>query len=74
MKEFSFHKNNTKWNETNRSRKESQDILVWWKVSQKVGVSHTDKNNFNLNPFAPEPPVTARADPGPFYPLWRHQF
>ena len=27
-----------------------------------------------LNPFAPEPPVTAHADPGPFYPLWRHQF
>ena len=27
-----------------------------------------------INPFAPEPPVTARADPGPFYPLWRHQF
>ena len=27
-----------------------------------------------FNPFAPEPPVTARADPGPFYPLWRHQF
>ena len=22
-----------------------------------------------FNPFAPEPPVTARADPGPFYPL-----
>ena len=22
-----------------------------------------------LNPFAPEPPVTAPADPGPFYPL-----
>ena len=22
-----------------------------------------------LNPFAPKPPVTARADPGPFYPL-----
>ena len=22
-----------------------------------------------LNPFAPEPPVTARADPRPFYPL-----
>ena len=21
-----------------------------------------------INPFAPEPPVTARADPGPFYP------
>ena len=27
-----------------------------------------------FNPFAPEPPVTARADPRPFYPLWRHQF
>ena len=25
--------------------------------------------NFKLNPFAPELPVTARADPGPFYPL-----
>ena len=22
-----------------------------------------------VNPFAPEPPVTARADPRPFYPL-----
>ena len=29
---------------------------------------------FILNPFAPEPPVTARADPRSFYPLWRHQF
>ena len=28
----------------------------------------------DINPFAPEPPVTARADPGPFYPLWYHQF
>ena len=28
----------------------------------------------SINPFAPEPPVTSRADPGPFYPLWRHQF
>ena len=27
----------------------------------------TIKDSFN--PFAPEPPVTARADPGPFYPL-----
>ena len=25
--------------------------------------------NASFNPFAPEPPVTARADPGPFYPL-----
>ena len=23
----------------------------------------------HVNPFAPEPPITARADPGPFYPL-----
>ena len=22
-----------------------------------------------INPFAPEPPVTTRVDPGPFYPL-----
>ena len=28
----------------------------------------------SFNPFAPEPPVTARADPRHFYPLWRHQF
>ena len=27
-----------------------------------------------VNPFAPEPPVTARVDPGPFYSLWHHQF
>ena len=25
--------------------------------------------NYELNPFTPEPPVTARADPRPFYPL-----
>ena len=25
--------------------------------------------NMDLNPFAPEPPVTARVDPRPFYPL-----
>ena len=28
----------------------------------------------HINPLAPEPPVTARADPGSFYPLWRYQF
>ena len=27
-----------------------------------------------INPFAPELPVTARADAGPFYPLRRQQF
>ena len=26
-------------------------------------------NPHSFNPFAPEPPVTGRADPGPFYPL-----
>ena len=26
-------------------------------------------NSVLFNPFAPEPPVTARADPGPIYPL-----
>ena len=31
-------------------------------------------NMLELNPFATEPPVTARADSRPFYPLWRHQF
>ena len=31
-------------------------------------------NMLELNPFAPEPPVTTRADSRPFYPLWRHQF
>ena len=39
-----------------------------------VSVDVTGQINFDfnlklLNPFAPEPPVTARADPGPFYPL-----
>jgi len=27
-----------------------------------------------INPFAPEPPVTARADPRSPYRLWRHHF
>ena len=33
-----------------------------------------EENLSIINPFAPEPPVTARADPGPFYPLSCHQF
>ena len=33
------------------------------------------KPDFKLiNPFVPEPPVTACADSHPFYCLWRHQF
>ena len=33
-----------------------------------------DKKNLTFNPFALEPPVTARADPCPCYHLWHHQF
>ena len=36
---------------------------------QKAG-----SNNNNNKNFVPEPPVTAREDPPPFYSLWRHQF
>ena len=43
------------------------DILINMKTENR-----TKKNN--LNPFAPEPPLTARADPLRFYRLWRHQF
>ena len=46
-----------------------------WVLSRiRNQVKKIEKYFFALNPFAPEPPVTARADPGPFYPLWRHQF
>ena len=31
-------------------------------------------SNSSLNPFTPELPVSARADPRSFYHLWRHQF
>ena len=38
-----------------------------------VGVYPVNIDTFRIdrciNPFAPEPPVTARADPGPFYSL-----
>ena len=36
---------------------------------QVVATKAGHLSEYNLNPFAPEPPVTARADPGPFYPL-----
>ena len=34
-----------------------------------LSVCRPSKQNLEsfINPFAPEPPVTARADPGPFY-------
>ena len=47
------------------------NIIAWFICSREYKVKLLI--NF-FNPFAPEPPVTARADPGPFYPLWRHQF
>ena len=36
---------------------------------QQLLVSHKKLKCMCINPFAPELPVTARADPGPFYPL-----
>ena len=32
-----------------KSRKKSQDISVLWKVSERVGDLHTNKNNFQHN-------------------------
>ena len=48
-------------------------------LKQRVNASPQGRQHQNLifqyiNPFAPEPPVTARGDPGTFYPLWCHQF
>ena len=34
------------------------------KIKYSIGT-----NQYFLNPFAPEPPIIARAYPGPFYPL-----
>ena len=48
-----------------------------WEQRDQVTVLHNRRFSFtkcDFNPFAPEPPVTARADPRPFYPLWRHKF
>ena len=50
----------------------------WWNV--QLVITYIERASINihiffpLNPFAPEPPVTAHADPRPFYPLWRYQF
>ena len=40
----------------------------------KLRETFASEIRLRVNPFAPEPPVTPSADPGPFYPLWRHQF
>ena len=44
----------------------ADNLLYLFKFLTKKGEGESHKH---LNPFAPEPPVTARADPGPFYPL-----
>ena len=56
---------------TNKEKKQGDNIFSWnymIKLICIIDIRHI------LNPFAPEPPATARADPGPFYPLWRHEF
>ena len=54
----------------------SLGLILLWDVD--AGLTQIDKYLYStedyikvvyINPFAPEPPVTARADPGPFYPL-----
>ena len=52
-------------------RKVSELICRELKVEVEVifSLAHVFILSFYLNPFTPEPPVTARADPGPFYPL-----
>ena len=37
-------------------------MTLYYQVTEELS-----QNTFD--PFAPEPPVTARVDPGPFYPL-----
>ena len=54
------HNNN---NNNNNNKNNNNNTLP---LSSK-GFSGIMKQLFN--PFAPEPPGTARADPGPFYPL-----
>ena len=51
-----------------RDKKNKVNIQIEHKKPEELA------NQLAINPFAPEPPVTARADPGPFYPLWCHQF
>ena len=38
-------------------------------VSRARAVRVPANFDWSVNPFAPEPPVTAREDPRPFYPL-----
>ena len=42
--------------------------------SPKGGAAIMSMTSGGFNPYAPESPVTARADSRPFYRLWRHRF
>ena len=35
----------------------------------KDNIQYSNSFIYKINPFAPKPPVTARTDPRPFYPL-----
>ena len=51
----------------------SVDPAYTWKKSWSEIYLKLYKND-KFNPLAPEPPITANADPHPFHCLWRHQF
>ena len=58
-------------------------LMGWWQPQTLMNMlSESPLERYSLGlgfglsfkPFAPELPVTALADPAPFYRLWRHQF
>ena len=69
---------NTPWGSEQIISKQKAWKHISWGQWGTCFDQHSRKWDFfltqHINPFAPEPPVTARADPGPFYPLWHHQF
>ena len=48
-----------------------ENLVTWYKITFAVRSKHDaySLTRAKPNPFAPELPVTARADPRPFYPL-----
>ena len=58
-------------------------LMGWWQPQTLMNMlSESPLERYSLGlgfglsfkPFAPELPLTALADPAPFYRLWRHQF
>ena len=47
----------------------TERILINEIYCKKKMMTTVQCNLYYSNPFAPEPPVTSRVDPGPFYPL-----